>query len=46
MSAGLVPREEVDQGLGPDALDPSGTGYILGPLTLATSQSVNGPLAK
>ena len=46
VNAGLVPREEVDQGLGPEALDPSGTGYLLAPLTLAISQSVNGPLAK
>ena len=36
LSAGPVHRDEVEQGLGPDALDPSGTGYILAPLTLAT----------
>ena len=42
----LSPEMRVEQGLGPDALDPSGSGYILNPLTLTTSQSVNYPLAK
>ena len=46
VSAGPIPRDEVEQGLGPDALDPSGSGYILAPLTLTTSQSVNCPLAE
>ena len=45
LSAGPVHRDEVEQGLGPDALDPSGSGYILAPLTLTTSQLVNCPLA-
>ena len=36
VSTGPVPRDEMEQGLGPDALDPSGTGYILAPLTMAT----------
>ena len=43
---GLSPEMRVEQGLGLDALGPSGNGYILAPLTLATSQSVNCPLAK
>ena len=46
VSAGPVPRDEVEQGLGPDALDPSGSGYMLAPLILATYQSVNCPLAE
>ena len=36
----------VGQGRGPDALGPSGSGYILNLLTLTTSQSVNCPLAE
>ncbi|MXQ98865.1 hypothetical protein E5288_WYG002118 [Bos mutus] len=35
----------VEQGLGPDALDPSGSGYILNSLTLTMSQWLN-PLFK
>ena len=46
VSAGPIPRDEVEQSLGPEALDPSGSGYILAPLTLTTSQSVNCPLAE
>lgn len=42
----LVPRDEMEQGLGLDAFGPSWSGYILAPLTLAMSQSVNCPLAK
>ena len=42
----LSPEMRVEQGLGQDVLGPSGSGYILTTLTLATSQSVNCPLAK
>ena len=43
---GLSPEMRVGQGLGPEALGPSGSGYILTTLTLGTSQSVNWHLAK
>ena len=46
MSAGPVPRDEDGAGPWIRCTWPSGSGYILAPLTLAMSQSVNCPLAK
>ena len=46
VSAGPIPRDEGGAGSWTRCIWPSGNGYILTPLTLATSQSVNCPLAK